>query len=94
MGTGFFTVPPLEPILSPQTSTADLQLAASIEAWEVASWQGWQEPEPADLQAELKLPLDDQPALLGSSWDSWSSNAYLEQQQIEELPGFAAHELS
>ena len=84
----------MEPILSPQPSTADLQLAATIEAWEVASSQGWEEPQSADLEAELKVCIDDQPALIGSAWDSWSSHPYLEHPQVEEQPGFANHESS
>jgi hypothetical protein len=82
----------MEPISAAQLPPADLQLAATIEAWEVASRQGWVEPEPVDFQAECSVPLDDQPALIGSAWDSWSSNPYLEHQQVEELPGFAARE--
>ncbi len=77
----------MEPILSPQAPTADLQLAATIEAWQVACSQGWQEPEPECLQAELSLAPADQ-GLLGSAWDSWSSNPYLDRQQVEEQPGF------
>ena len=81
----------MEPILTPQLSPAALQLAATIEAWELAATQGWVEPEPADLQAACS---DNQPALIGSAWDSWSSNPYLDHPQVEELPGFAAHEES
>ena len=84
----------MEPSPAAQLSPAALQLAATIEAWDLAAIQGWVEPEPADLQAELSVSLDDHPALIGSAWDSWSSNAYLEQPQVEELPGFAAHESS
>ncbi|MCP9829006.1 hypothetical protein KBZ19_10965 [Synechococcus sp. L2F] len=54
---------------------------------QVACAQGWQEPEPECLQAELSLPATDQ-GLLGSAWDSWSSNPYLDRQQVEEQPGF------
>ncbi len=39
------------------------------------------------LQAALSLPAADQ-GLLGSAWDSWSSNPYLDRQQVEEQPGF------
>jgi len=76
------------------SSPAALQLAATIEAWEVAASQGWVEPEPVDLPVASSVPLDDQPALIGSAWDSWSSNPYLDHPQVEELPGFAHHEES
>ena len=84
----------MEPILTPQPSSAALQLAATIEAWELAATQGWAEPEPTVLQAELRVPLDDQAALIGSAWDSWSSNPYLDHPQVEEQPGFANHDES
>ena len=84
----------MEPFTAAQLPPAALQLAATIKAWEVASTQGWVEPEPADLRAELPVPLDNQPALIGSAWDSWSSNPYLDHPQVEEQPGFAAHEES
>ncbi|WP_322781545.1 hypothetical protein [Synechococcus sp. CBW1107] len=101
----FFAVPPMEPILSPQDSSArsqahpcpsacrasfGLQLAATIEAWEAECACGWLEPAPVDRQGELSLPSVNEPALIGSCWDSWSSHPYLEQQQVEELPGFDA----
>ena len=82
----FYAVPAMEPT-SLQPATTDAQLAATIEAWQVACARGWQEPEPECLQAELSLPAADQ-GLLGSAWDSWSSNPYLDRQQVEELPGF------
>jgi hypothetical protein len=73
-GTVFYTVPALEPTSHLQPATTDAQLAATIEAWQLACAQGWQEPEPECLQAELSLPAADQ-GLLGSAWDSWSSNS-------------------
>jgi hypothetical protein len=63
---------------------ADPQRLAVLAAWEAEVAAGWQEPEPE--QPELvELPLD--PALVGSGWDSWSSNPWLDEQQVEELPG-------
>ena len=82
----FYAVPAMEPT-SLQPATTDAQLDATIEAWQVACARGWQEPEPECLQAELSLPAADQ-GLLGSAWDSWSSNPYLDRQQVEEQPGF------
>ena len=69
-----------------------LQLAATIEAWEAECACGWLEPEPVALQGELSLPSVNESALIGSAWDSWSTHPYLEQQQVEELPGFAAND--
>jgi hypothetical protein len=40
------------------------------------------------VQGELVLAAGASPALIGSAWDSWSSNPYLELQQVEEQPGF------
>jgi len=84
----------VEPITSAQLPPAALQLAATIEAWEAECAAGWSEPEPADLQAARSAPHDNQPALIGSAWDSWSSHPYLDHPQVEELPRFAAHESS
>lgn len=109
METVFFAVPPLEPILTPLETSAQvqpgpgpsvspasssLQLTATIEAWEVECSCGWHEPAPVALQGELSLPSVNEPALIGSCWDCWSSHPYLEQQQLEELPGFDAHDLN
>ena len=92
VGTVFFAVPPMEPITTAHQHPADLQLAATIEAWEAECAAGWSEPAPVDLQGELSLPAAADQGLLGSAWDSWSSNPYLEQPQVEEQPGFAAFE--
>ena len=81
----------MEPFPAAQLPPAALQLAATIEAWELAASQGWAEPEPVDLQAACS---DNPPSLIGSAWDSWSSNPYLEHPQVEEQPGFAHHEES
>lgn len=67
-GDGVYTVPAMEPAPL-QPATTDAQLAATIGAWQVACTQGWQEPEPVCLQAELTLPAADQ-GLLGTAWDS------------------------
>jgi hypothetical protein len=72
----------MEPTSPLPPATTSAQLAATIEAWQLACAQGWQEPEPECLQAELSLPAADQ-GLLGSAWDSWSSNPYLDRQQVE-----------
>ena len=84
----------MEPIPSSQQNPDDLQLAATIQAWQVACAQGWREPEPECLQAELSLPTAANQSLLGSGWDSWSNNPFLEHQQVEELSGFAGFDLS
>jgi hypothetical protein len=63
---------------------ADPQRLAIFAAWEAELAAGWQEPEPEQHEL-LELPLD--PALVGSGWDSWSSNPWLDEQQVEELPG-------
>ncbi|MDM7952504.1 MAG: hypothetical protein QUV07_04695 [Cyanobium sp. CZS 25K] len=88
----FFAVPPMEPLTTAHQHPADLQLAATIAAWEAECAAGWIEPAPVDLQGELSLPAAADQGLLGSAWDSWSSNPYLEQPQVEEQPGFAAFE--
>lgn len=44
---------------------------------------GWHEPVPVQPEL-LELPLDS--ALVGSGWDSWSSNLWLDEQQVEGLP--------
>jgi hypothetical protein len=92
VATLFFAVPPMEPLATAHQHPADLQLAATIEAWEAQYAAGWIEPEPFDLQGELALPAAGDPSLLGSAWDSWSSNPYLEQPQVEEQPGFYTYE--
>ena len=38
-------------------------------------------------KVNFSLPAADQ-GLLGSAWDSWFSNPYLDRQQVEEQPGF------
>ncbi len=78
------------PSVSPASSS--LQLAATIEAWEAECSCGWHEPAPVEYQGELALTSENGPALIGSCWDSWSTHPYLEQQQVEELPGFAAQD--
>lgn len=90
----FDAVPAMEPIPSSQQHPADFQLAATIEAWQVACEQGWREPEPECLQVELSLPTTADQGLVGSGWDSWSSNPFLEHQQVEELSGFTGFALS
>lgn len=86
MGMVLYAVAAMEPTSPLQPATTDAQLAATIKAWQVACAQGWQEPEPEFLQADLSLPAPDQ-GLVGSAWDSWSSNPYLDRQQVEEQPG-------
>jgi hypothetical protein len=88
----FFAVPPMEPLTTAHQHPADLQLAATIAAWEAECAAGWIEPAPVDLQGELSLPAAADQGLLGSAWDSWSSNPYLEQPQVEEQPGFYPYE--
>ncbi len=88
----FFAVPPVEPLASAHQQPVDHQRAAAIKAWEAECAAGWSEPAPVDLQAELALDAADGPSLVGSAWDSWSANPYLERQQVEEQPGFAAYE--
>jgi|GEM_PF-6442896 len=83
----FYVVAAMEPTSPLQPATTDAQLAATIKAWQVACAQGWQEPEPEFLQADLSLPAPDQ-GLVGSAWDSWPPNPYLDRQQVEEQPGF------
>ncbi len=82
------------PAPTASSASSSLQLAATIEAWEAESACGWREPAPADRQGELSLPSVNDPALIGSCWDSWTTHPYLEQQQVEELPGFDARELN
>lgn len=97
----------MEPILTSQDSSAQreacpaptsssasssLQLVATIEAWEAECSCGWFEPAPIACQSELSLPSVNDPALIGSCWDSWSTHPYLEQKQVEELPGFDARD--
>ena len=84
----------MEPLTTAHQHPADLQRAAAIEAWEAECAAGWIEPEPVDLQAELALETADGPSLIGSAWDSWSANPYLERQQVEEQPGFYPYEVS
>lgn len=67
--------------------TTTPQLAASIEAWELACAAGWTEPAPVVLELPLP-PVDDEPSLIGSGWDSWSGNHWLENPQIDELPHY------
>jgi hypothetical protein len=84
----FFAGPPMEPLSTPQHHPVSPQLAATIEAWDAECAAGWSEPDPVDLQGELDLAAGASPALIGSAWDSWSSNPYLDRQQVEEQPGF------
>jgi len=65
-------------------SAADPQRLALLAASEAELASGWHEPEPEHSEL-LELPLD--PALVGSGWDSWGSNPWLDEQQVEELPG-------
>ncbi len=72
--------------LSKTLAAFDPQRLAILAAWEAELASGWQEPEPESVQPELfELPVD--PALVGSGWDSWGSNPWLDEQQVEELPG-------
>ena len=82
----------MEPLTTAHQPSNDHQRAAAIDAWEAECAAGWIEPEPVDLQAELALDAADAQSLIGSAWDSWSGNPYLERQQVEEQPGFAAFE--
>jgi hypothetical protein len=90
----FFAVPLMEPLTTAHQLPTDHQRAAAIEAWEAECAAGWSEPEPVDLQAELALDAADGPSMIGSAWDSWSANPYLERQQVEEQPGFYPYEVS
>ena len=84
----------MEPLNTAHQPSNDHQRAAAIEAWEAECAAGWIEPEPVDLQAEHALDTTDAPSLIGSAWDSWSANPYLERQQVEEQPGFYPYEVS
>ena len=66
--------------------TTTPQLAAAIDAWELACTQGWSEPEP--VQLPLPAPTEPEPSLIGSGWDSWSGNHWLEDPQIDELADY------
>lgn len=70
----------MEPIL-----TNPPQLSAAIEAWELACASGWTEPAPEAVQLPLPAPTEPDPTLIGSGWDSWSGNHWLENPQIDEL---------
>ena len=68
--------------------TTTPQLVAAIEAWELACAAGWTEPAPVVLKLPLS-PVDDEPSLIGSGWDSWSGNHWLEDPQIDELEAWS-----
>jgi hypothetical protein len=69
--------------------TTPPQLVATIEAWELACASGWTEPAPEPVQLPLSVPTEPDPSLIGSGWDSWCGNHWLEDPQIDELVDYS-----